>query len=174
MNETADNSGGMDGADSLRDESDDVRAGDVDAVIVSDEDFDRTERRIHRGMYLAVAVAVIVSLFFNDWRVMTGVMLGGALSLLNYRWLHQATSAFRHVAQNASEGAPKNASGAPPVMNVLRFGLRHLISVAALAIAYYYDLISIVAALVGLSSFVVAAMLEAFRQVYRAIIYREV
>lgn len=165
MNETVDNSGDV---DNTGDEPDESRAGEV--VEISDEDFGAVERRIHRGMYWTVAGGTIVCLFFNDWRVLTGFMLGGALSLLNYRWLHQATSAFRHAAQRSPEEAK---TAPPPVLNVVRFALRHLISVVALAVASYFNLISVVAALIGLCAFVVAAMFEAFRQVYQAIIFRE-
>jgi len=55
---------------------------------------DEVEARIFRSMALAVVVAVIASTFIWPWRVTTGLMLGGALSLLNYRWLHGTVAAI--------------------------------------------------------------------------------
>ena len=48
-----------------------------------------------------------------------------------------------------------------------------LIVAAVIASAYAFNLVSIVATLIGLCSFVVAAMIEAFMQIYFAIVNRE-
>jgi hypothetical protein len=51
------------------------------------------EARIFRTMGFATAIAVISSLPFAPWRVTAGLLLGGALSLLNHHWLSRTTSA---------------------------------------------------------------------------------
>ena len=48
---------------------------------------DDVESRIFRAMIVAVAVAVILSAIVAPWRVTSGFLLGGVLSLLNHRWL---------------------------------------------------------------------------------------
>ena len=55
---------------------------------------DDVEARIFRAMIVAVAVAVIVSAIVAPWRVTSGLLLGGVLSLLNHRWLSGSVAAL--------------------------------------------------------------------------------
>jgi hypothetical protein len=116
---------------------------------------DAMERRLFRVMAGAVASAVAVSALLAPWRVTTGLLLGGALALLNHHWL-------RASVRTAFTGA--TLSGVRPKLSVARFVLRYFVVTAAVAAAYVLDLVSIVATLAGLSAFVVAALVEAFRQ----------
>lgn len=114
-------------------------------------------------MYATVALAVIISAPLAPWRVTTGLLLGGLLSLLNHQWLRVSLSAIFGAAQ----------SGKRVKINAARYVLRYFVIAAVVALAYTLDLVSIVATLIGLCSFVVAVMLEAFMQIYFAIINRE-
>jgi VanZ family protein len=116
-----------------------------------------------RSMIAAVALAVIVSAIVAPWRVTTGLLLGGLLSLLNYRWLHGSVAALLNVQE----------SGAKPRMNLLKHALRYLVVGFAVFAAYEFKIISVPATIAGLCSFVVALFVEAFRQFYFAIIRRE-
>ncbi|MGH9945375.1 MAG: hypothetical protein ACRD9R_23735, partial [Pyrinomonadaceae bacterium] len=51
------------------------------------------ERRLLRGMCVSVALAVLVSAALAPWRVTTGLLLGGILSLFNHHWLRTAIGA---------------------------------------------------------------------------------
>src|SRR5437879_8139519 len=51
------------------------------------------EARIFRSMFIAVVLAVLAGVLFLPWRATTGLLLGGALSLLNFHWLHTSISA---------------------------------------------------------------------------------
>ena len=113
------------------------------------------ERRLFRVMTLAVALAVGVSAFVAPWRVTTGLLLGGALALLNHHWL-------RSSVRTAFAGAA--ISGLRPKLSSARFVLRYFVVAAAIIAAYTFDLVSIVATLAGLSAFVVAGLVEAFIQ----------
>ena len=122
------------------------------------------ERRLHRWMIAFVVVAVLLSFPFASWRVTTGVLLGGTLSLLNHHWLR---TSLRAVFGGATE------AGTRPRLNAARYVLRYFIVALTVASAYTLDLVSIGATLVGLCSFAAAFMLEAIAQFYFAIVHRE-
>ena len=123
----------------------------------------RLERRIFNVMAIAMAIAAVGSLSVASWRVTTGLLLGGALSLLNHYWLRSSTaSAFSVIAH-----------GAKPKLSIVTYILRYLIITAIVFLAYKLNLISLAATIAGLCSFVVALFAEAIREFYFAIIHRE-
>ena len=121
------------------------------------------ERRIFRGMCVTVALAVSLSALLMPWRVTTGLLLGGLLSLLNYHWLHTSVEAMFGAS----------APGARPKFRVARFVLRYVVLAGAVALAYWFDAVSLAATLAGLCSFVVPALVEGFMQLYFAVVRRE-
>ncbi len=121
------------------------------------------ERRIFRGMVVTVALAVALSALLAPWRVTTGLLLGGLLSLLNHHWLRTSVGAVFGAT----------AAGARPKLRVWRYVLRYVVIVAAVALAYRLDLVSLAATLAGMCSFVVAALVEGFTQLYFAVAHRE-
>ena len=134
---------------------------------VSDEVFtggdDALELRVLRVMMATVVIAVIAAAIFASWRVTTGLMLGGVLSLLNYHWLRTSMAAvFR------SETAGKR-----PRVRIFRYVIRYFVIGAVVIAAYKLNSISLPATIAGLTSFVVAFFVEAVRQSYFAIIRRE-
>ena len=121
------------------------------------------EQRIFRSMALAVGFGVIASLPFAQWRVTTGLLLGGLLSLLNHNWLSNSTAAAFKVLVH----------GAKPKLSIAQYILRYLVIGAVVAGAYKLNIVSLAATIAGLCSFVVALFVEAFREFYFAIIHRE-
>jgi hypothetical protein len=121
------------------------------------------ERRIFRTMALAVAFAVVASLPFAQWRITTGLFLGGLLSLLNHHWLSNSTAAAFSVVVH----------GAKPKLKLAQYILRYLVIAAVVVVAYKLNIVSLAATIAGLCSFVVALFVEAFREFYFAIIHRE-
>lgn len=119
--------------------------------------------RIFRSMVFAVAFAVIASLPFGQWRISTGLLVGGLLSLLNHRWLSNSTAAAFSVVVH----------GAKPKLKLAQYILRYLVIAAVVVVAYKLNIVSLAATIAGLCSFVVALFVEAFREFYRAIIHRE-
>ena len=124
---------------------------------------DGVETRIFRSMAVAVPVAVVVCAAVAPWRVTLGVLLGGGLSLLNYRWLHGSVAALLNV----------QTPGTKPRMNLWKHAFRYLVVGGVVFAAYQLNLISLPATIAGLCSFVVALFVEAFRQFYFAIIRGE-
>lgn len=121
------------------------------------------QRRLFRVMCWAVALSVVISLPLAPWRVATGLLLGGVLSLFNHHWLRTSLAAVFSTA----------GSGRRVKINAARYVLRYFVIAAIVSVAYALDLVSIVATLVGLCSFVVAVMIEAFIQIYFALLNRE-
>jgi len=121
------------------------------------------EQRLFRSMCGAVAISVLVSVPLAPWRVTTGLLLGGILSLFNHHWLRTSLAAVFGTAE----------SGKRVKINAARYVLRYFVIASVVAFAYSFGLVSIVATLIGLCSFVVAAMMEAIMQIYFIIVNRE-
>lgn len=124
---------------------------------------DDVEARIFRAMIVAVAVAVIVSAIVAPWRVTSGLLLGGVLSLLNHRWLSGSVAALLDMQK----------PGVTARLKLWKHGLRYLVIAVAVFAGYQLNLISLAATIAGLCSFVPALFAEAGRQFYFAIIRRE-
>lgn len=122
------------------------------------------ERRLFRLTCVTVAVLVASSLPTAPWRVTAGLLIGGCLSLFNYHWLKTSIAAAFQVGE---DGAPSGS------FSVGRYVLRYAIVAGILAGLYFLNLISIVAALLGLCSFVVALLIEASWQIVLIIFHRE-
>jgi hypothetical protein len=120
------------------------------------------EMRLFRAMIASIGLAVVVSTMLQPWRVTTGLMLGGLLSLLNFHWLETSVAAVFNVS--AAER---------PRVRMSRYIIRYFVVAAVAFTAYQLDLVSLGAMFAGLCSFVPALFIEASRQFYFAIIRRE-
>lgn len=127
------------------------------------EDPRAVERRVFRDTCIAVVVAVAVSALIAPWRVTTGLLLGGLLSLFNMYWLRTSVSAVFDAADD----------GRPPRMKAARYVLRYVFVAAAVAAANAFGLVSLVATLAGMCVVVAALLTEGLRQLYFAIVRRE-
>jgi len=134
----------------------------VNAEEFAGEDGRALEMRVFRSMIATVGLAVIVGTVLAPWRVATGLMLGGLLSLLNYHWLCTSVAAVFSVS-----GTER------PRIKISRYILRYLVVAGAAFAAYQLRLVSLPALFAGLCSFVPALFIEASRHFYFAIIRRE-
>jgi hypothetical protein len=121
------------------------------------------ERRILRGMCASVALAVTLSAVVAPWRVTTGLLLGGALSIFNHHWLRSSIAAALRVSQSQPR----------PRMKLARYVLRYLVVACAVVAAVSLNVVSLAATLAGMCSFVAALFAEAGSQLYAAIVNRE-
>jgi hypothetical protein len=119
--------------------------------------------RIFRTMAVATGLSVAVSAVIGPWRVTTGLLAGGLLALVSHRWLKNSVAAAIELS----------IGGAAPRLRVAQFLLRYLVIGALVFALHEFNLLSLTAVLVGLSSFVVAILVEALREFYFAIIQRE-
>jgi len=108
-------------------------------------------------------IAAAVCPFVASWRVTSGVVLGGALSVLNYSWLHTSVAAIFNV----------NLASERPRAGISRYILRYVIVTAVVLAAVNLQFVSLAATLAGLCAFVPALFIEAVREFYFAIMHRE-
>jgi len=137
------------------------------------------EGRIFRTMMFATGLAVIASLPFTKWRITTGLLVGGLLSLLNHYWLSSATAAaFSVVLQGtdsyAANPTTTNQNVARPKIKLAQYILRYFVVAAIVFFAYKLNIVSLTATIIGLCSFVAALFVEAFREFYFVIIHEEI
>jgi hypothetical protein len=123
------------------------------------------DTRVLRTMALAVGFAVLVSTVTAPWRVTTGLLLGGLLSLLSHHWMRTSVAA-------AFAGALE--SGSKPQLTSVKYILRYIVTAAAVLIAYKSGVVSLPATILGLCSFVVALFVEALREFYFVIRREEI
>ena len=121
------------------------------------------ESRVFRTMAIASALSVSVAAFIAPWRVTTGLLLGGVLALFSHRWLKNSAAAAIQLS----------TAGGQPQLRLAQFLLRYAVIAGVVFAAYTLDLVSLPWVLVGMSSFVVAIFVEAFREFYFAITKRE-
>lgn len=119
--------------------------------------------RIFRTMAIATGLSVVVSALFGPWRFTTGLLVGGLLALFNHRWLKNSAAAA--IQLSTAGGAPR--------LRLAQFLLRYLVMAAVVFATVTLDFVSLPAVLAGLGTFVVAMLVEAFREFYFAIIERE-
>ena len=137
-------------------------ANSVRAEEFAAADHGALELRIFRVMIASILVAVVVSTALQSWRVTTGLMLGGLLSLLNYHWLQTSIAAVFNVSADER-----------PRIRISRYIIRYFVIAGAAFAAIELRLVSLPALIAGLCSFVPALFIEASRQFYFAIIRRE-
>lgn len=138
-------------------------ADSVNGKAPTGEDTGAVELRIFRVMIASIAVAGIASTILAPWRVTTGLLLGGGLSLLNYHWLRASVAAI--FAGDIETRRPR--------VRASRYLIRYFVVGFVAFGAYKMNLVSLPAMFAGLSSFVPAMFVEAGRQFYLVIIRRE-
>ncbi len=143
----------------MKETADNVVAGGPSAATK-----DPLDARVMRTMIAAVSLAVIISIPFAPWRVTTGLLLGGLLSLLNHYWMRSSIAAVFDTALG---------QGNKPRLRLANYILRYFVVVGVVFVAYQFNIVSLPATIAGLCSFVIALFFEAFREVYLAIIHRE-
>jgi hypothetical protein len=114
-------------------------------------------------MIVAVGLATAISALAMPWRVTFGLLLGGALSLVNYQWMCTSVGAIVSATH----------TDRPFAAQASRYILRYFFVAFIVALASGLHLVSLPATLVGLSSFVAAMLVEATREFYFAMVNRE-
>jgi hypothetical protein len=122
------------------------------------EETSPVEKRLWRLMLASLLIEILVSLFWLDWRLTGGILLGGMLAIFNFRLL-----------QNSVRGLFETQSEA----FALKFFLRYIAIGLVVFTFYLLQIFSIFGILLGISSFVAALMLEAGIQLYFVITKHE-
>ena len=109
------------------------------------------------------AIAVAFAAFLGPWRVTVGLLVGGLLALFSHSWLKNSAAAAIRLS----------ATGGTSQWRLAQFLLRYVVIAAVVFAGYTLNLMSLPAVLIGLSSFVVAILVEALREFYLALKQRE-
>jgi hypothetical protein len=125
-------------------------------------DLAATERRLDRNTYIVAVLALITCWMFGGFRMGLGVALGGALSVLNERWLRSSVSAILGSVVREGEYRARRWTSA-------KFILRYLVVAAGVGLGFWSGYFDILGIGIGLASFVGAAMMEAGYQLYLSI-----
>ena len=122
-----------------------------------------SETRLLATMCAVLIFFVAASLFLWNLDVTVGLILGGALSFLNYYWLKKS---LRSLFDRVTDGT---GGGFSASFYIFRYAVIGVVIAAAAKL----HLASVAAMLVGLLSFAFAILLEAVIQLYLAIVNRE-
>lgn len=106
------------------------------------------------GLFGTFAGAILISINFG-----IGVFIGGILSLINYLWLKQSLKSLFDSA----------ISGEKSRFLAVKYFLRYLAVGVFLAVVYLTKTISVVAVLLGLASFALAIIIEAFIRLFSSV-----
>lgn len=116
----------------------------------------------HRRILILMALAAVLGSLFGSIFVSlnfgVGVLIGGALSLINYYWLKRS---IKVVIDGAIAG------GTPHFLAGRAF-IRYLVFGAILAVIYLSKAVSMIAVLLGLASFAAAIIFEAFIRLFNS------
>jgi hypothetical protein len=142
-------------------------ASDADGAGIEDDapafiDSQGVERRIWRNILAVLACAIVAAAIFADLRFILGLILGGGLALLNYRWLH---SSLRAILGTGASSPPPGTS----MKFIARWLLIALMAWAANRTGYF-DAVGILA---GLFAPAAAVMLEAVYVTYKTLARRD-
>jgi hypothetical protein len=115
-----------------------------------------SHKRILTLMATAALLGSIAGFIFVGRSFGIGVLIGGALSLVNYYWLKRS---LKTVFDKALEDEkPHFLAG--------RYFLRYLVFGTILTIVYLTEAVPVVAVLLGLASFALAIIFEAFIRLF--------
>ena len=134
------------------------------------EDYEQTDReqqstvqtlshgRILFLMALVTLLGAIAGFAFVSTSFGIGVLIGGALSLANYYWLKRS---LKTVFDKAASGEPAGFLAGKYILRYMAFG-------AVLTIIYLTKTVPVVAVLLGLASFALAIIFEAFLRIFNS------
>jgi ATP synthase I chain len=122
------------------------------------EETSSVEKRLWRLLLAALLLEILVSLWWLDWRLTCGILVGGSLAIFNF-----------HLLQTSVRGLWQTQSNSFAVRFILRYFVIGLVVFGF----YYLNIVSIFGILIGISSFVAALMLEAGIQLYFVITNHE-
>ena len=116
------------------------------------------DRRVWRNIFAVIAIGVVLAALLADLEFMLGLVLGGGLALVNYKWLH---ASLRAVLTAGTEKAPPGT--------VMKFVFRWVIVGAAVYAASLTGRFNALAILLGLLAPALAVMMEAVYVTYKTI-----
>jgi hypothetical protein len=129
--------------------------GEEPQPLTTEAELRHSNRGILPVMFGVVVVMAIAAAPFYGLRAAIGVVLGGLLAWLNFRWLDSSTRAILVDPLVATT----------PIL-AMRYVLRYVLIAAVLVVIYYSDLLPVVAVIAGLASFALAVVLWGLKSIF--------
>lgn len=130
---------------------------DIKSSEINEDSFKQlSHTRILWIMGLVVVFSAVLGVIFESLIFGIGILVGGILSFVNYYWLKRSLKSIFSVAK----------SGIKPNLFTGSYILRYMIFGIVLALIYLTKTVSIVAVILGLSSFAIAVMLEGILRIF--------
>ena len=117
-----------------------------------------SHRRILILMAFAAGLGSIAGFIFGGTSFGIGVLIGGALSLVNYYWLKRSLKTVFDAA----------VAGEKSQFLAGRYFLRYVTFAAILTVIYLTKAVPVAAVLLGLASFALAIIFEAFIRLFKS------
>lgn len=116
-------------------------------------------RHSNRGIiFVMVAVVVLTAAagaaLYGLWAAI-GVLLGGLLAWLNFRWLDSSTRAMMVEPLVATTS-----------ILAMKYVFRYVLIAAIVFAVWYYDVLPVAAVIAGLASFAVAVVLQGLKSIF--------
>ena len=116
-------------------------------------------RRSNRGIILVMAVVVGIAANaaagLYGVRAAIGVLLGGLLAWLNFRWLDSSTRAMMVTPEVATTS-----------ILAMKYVFRYVVIAAVVFAVWYYDVLPVAAVIAGLASFAAAVVIRGFTSIF--------
>jgi len=106
-------------------------------------------------MFAVVGLMTLSALAAYGVRAAIGVLVGGVLAWLNFRWLDTSTRAIMIDPLTATTS-----------ILAIRFVLRYVLIAAVVGFIWYYDLLPVVAIIAGLASFALAVVFRGLKSIF--------
>jgi ATP synthase I chain len=117
------------------------------------------ERRFERNTYIVIIVALAGSLILSGRRMALGVLMGGALSLFNKRWLQGSVRAIlNHAAASQESRVPRFTAS--------KLILRYFVIGLAIGVGVWTGQFDPLGIGIGFAAFVGGVMMESAYQLY--------
>ncbi len=122
------------------------------------EETSTVEKRLWRLIIISLAVELGLSLILATWQFTAGIFIGGSLTIINFRLLQNSVRGILQTQSNTF---------------AIKFFLRYAVIGLAILLFNYLQIVSVIGILLGISSLVIALMIEAFIQFYFVITKHE-
>jgi ATP synthase I subunit len=116
-----------------------------------------SHRKLLIEMIVITLIISVIGLAASSARFLAGVLIGGAISVVNFLWLERSLGAVFRAA----------VDGTKPGLLAARYFLRYVIIGLVLFAVYWTGQVPILAVIIGLASFAFAVVFEGITGIFR-------
>lgn len=129
--------------------------GEEPQPLTTEADLRSSNRGILSIMFAVVGLLTFAAAVFYGPRAAIGVVVGGGLAWVNFRWLDSSTRAIMVDPLTATTS-----------ILAIRFMLRYVMIAAVLLGIWFLDVLPVVAVIAGLASFALAVVLRGLKSIF--------